>query len=105
MLTRNLDNTPAANEITLFAESLTKDILEEGYRDCGQVMLALRYVSRHQDRWPTTNQVLLELRSQNATPPRMYQPYLRLPEPTYERSPECTRMVREALQQFKERMG
>mgnify|MGYP001589629239 CR=1 FL=1 len=88
MLARSLDYSPTAEEIPTMAEVLTADLIEEGVCSGMEVQMVLRDLSKSQDRWPTTNQILEYFREEYASStPRMYQefkkeePALYLPSP------------------------
>jgi len=83
MLTRQLDNAPAADDLPQCTKSMAMDLIAEGIRSnrCDDLADALNTLGRTQSRWPTVAQVI-ELLKTCKEP--SHQKFLSAPPPDYD---------------------
>ena len=69
MLTRSLDNSPAADEIHLFADTLSNDLYSLGYNEnyIERIEDALNFFGRNSNKWPTTKDIVETIKSRKYT--------------------------------------
>lgn len=67
MLTRSLDNSPAADEIDYFVNTLAEDLYSLGWdeRNLEKIEDAFNFYGSHADKWPTTKDITGTIKSRN----------------------------------------
>lgn len=65
MLSRHLNNAPAADEITFAIDVMAQDLFALGYAESHheRIIDAFNFYGQHYDTWPTTNQIIQTLKS------------------------------------------
>ena len=65
MLTRSLSNSPAADEIHLFVDTMVNDLYSLGYDEnyIERIEDAFNFFGQHADKWPTTRDIMETIKS------------------------------------------
>lgn len=105
MLSRNLKWTPAAEEIPIVAEVLARDLIDLDLDKPGDVMAALKELSREESEWPCTSMVIEKLRpTTHRTNAAMYKtedPDIKRIGYSYNRPTHISKLVTDKIKELK----